>query len=228
VLVVESAPAQAAPAKPAAQQPLVDTTAPKLTLDAASFAPNATIKIKLASRIASSPKHRAWITVSEAGSAPSSYGAWTYLDDGATSATLAAPAKPGSYEVRLHTDYPARSYNVQQRAPFQVAAGDAPGQTPRAQQRFHVGKGALHAGQPVRVAFPAELHAGAGEKFWVTIVEAGAADSSYGAYDYVPDGARAMQLAAPDKPGSYEVRLHANYPTLATNVVHRQAITIEP
>jgi protein kinase-like protein len=236
VVVVESGSAAAAPPQPPAvgaskpaAQPLIDTTAPKVTLDAASFPPSATIHIKLASPIASPPKHRAWITVSEAGSAPSSYGAWSYLDDGATSATLAAPAKTGNYEVRLHTDYPTRSYNVQQRVPFQVTAtGNAAGETPRAQQRFRVAKTTVRAGQQVKIAFPTPLRAAAGERFWVTIIAAGAADTAYDAYEYVPDGARAMQLAGPTKPGSYEVRLHANYPTLATNLVFREAITVEP
>ena len=44
---------------------------------------------------------------------------------------------------------------------------------------------------------------------------------------YVPDAARRAQRVAPVEPGDYEVRLHANYPTKAANVVDRVAVRVE-
>jgi hypothetical protein len=72
------------------------------------------------------------------------------------------------------------------------------------------------------------LRAAPGERFWITVIEASAADSGWGAWQYVPDGARAVSLAAPAREGAYEVRLHANYPKRATNVVYRAALRIAP
>ena len=235
VVVVETRPG--APATPEATHapgaPAVITadarTAPKLALPAATFAPGASIVVKLAAPIAAPTKHRAWMTISEVGSAPSTYGKWTYVDDGATSVTLTAPTAPGSYEVRLHTDYPTRPYNIQQRAPFKVTGSPGTVTTAAAQQTFTLAKSSsLTAGGRVRLVFPAPLHAEPGEKFWVTVVEAGTPDAKWDAYEYVPDGARSVELALPGKAGEFELRLHANYPRLQTNVVHRKAITIAP
>jgi len=43
----------------------------------------------------------------------------------------------------------------------------------------------------------------------------------------VPAGATSVRIAAPAAAGDYEVRLHANYPTRSTNVVHRAGLTVE-
>jgi hypothetical protein len=65
------------------------------------------------------------------------------------------------------------------------------------------------------------------EQFWVTVVERGTADSKWGKYAYVPPNARTMSLEVPSAPGDYEIRLHANYPTKTTNLVHRAALRVE-
>jgi hypothetical protein len=65
------------------------------------------------------------------------------------------------------------------------------------------------------------------ERFWITVVEAGKPDDAYGSYEYVQNDARKVTITAPNAPGDYEVRLHANYPTKSTNLVHRARIRIE-
>jgi hypothetical protein len=82
-------------------------------------------------------------------------------------------------------------------------------------------------GEHVELTFPVALKAADGERFWVTIVTKGSADSAYGAYAYVPDAALSMQFEMPGAPGDYEIRLHANYPRLSTNVVHKAPIRVE-
>lgn len=52
------------------------------------------------------------------------------------------------------------------------------------------------------------------------------ADSTWGAWEWVPEGARNMTLLGPLHPGDYEIRLHANYPRILVNIVHRVAITV--
>jgi len=226
-------PAQIAPrATPApARLPAQEQTiaAPTFRLAASSYAPGAEIRIRFSQAISSTTRSRAWVTVSERGAPSSSYGAWQYVDDHATSAALEAPKKDGAYEVRLHTDYPTKSYNVVHAEPFvvQTDAAAEPGETPLAQQRFSLAKKSVRSGARVDVVFAVPMHAASGEQFWITIVARDTPDTSWGTYEYVPAGARRMKLTAPTALGEYEVRLHANYPKMTTNVVHRVAVHVE-
>ncbi|MBA3821753.1 MAG: hypothetical protein H0X17_22910, partial [Deltaproteobacteria bacterium] len=63
--------------------------------------------------------------------------------------------------------------------------------------------------------------------FWITVVPAGASADTWGSYQYVPDGARAIALDLPTVAGAYELRLHANYPKQTTNVVHQLPIRVD-
>jgi hypothetical protein len=208
---------------------------PTILLAGTSFEPGAPIAIRFTPAIRSTPARRAWVTVAPAGSPQTSYGTWTYVDDGARLARLAAPSKPGAYEVRLHTDYPAKSFNVVRAAAFTVAAPaematDQPAAsdvTPLSGQRFTLGSQSVRAGDKVAVRFPGPLRAAPGEQFWITVIEAGEADTGWGKWEYVPKDARSMSLAVPDKAGTYEVRLHANYPKKSTNVVYRRPLRVE-
>jgi len=207
------------------------TAVPRFQLDAKSYAPGDEIEIRFAHPVSSKPQSRSWITVIEPDKAASAYGAWTYIDDGATVVTLKAPSRPGAYEVRLHTEYPAKSYNVQGVAALTVAVhaemDPASAVTPLSGQRFTLASGAVRPGAKITLAFPQPMRPAPREQFWVTVVEVGTPDSRWGPYEYVPAGARRMQIAAPTKPGEYEVRLHGNYPTKTTNVVHRAPIRID-
>jgi hypothetical protein len=204
--------------------------APQLELDSGVFAPRARIVVELSEPIRARPGHRAWLAVARAGSPPTDYSTWEYLEDGARSATLRAPTAPGDYEVRLHTDYPARLYHVARRVAFTVApvAVAEVDPTPRAEQRFQLRSDRVIAGGMIELGFPAPLRPLSGEQFWVTVVLPQVADARWGAYAYVPPAARRMTIEAPTTPGDYEVRLHGNYPTLTTNVVHRARIRVEP
>jgi hypothetical protein len=205
--------------------------APRFQLDASSYAPGDEIEIRFARPVSSKPQSRSWITVIESNRPASAYGEWAYLEDGATVTLLKAPSRPGAYEVRLHTDYPAKSHNVQGTARLSVAVPaelePESAVTPLSSQRFTLATSAVRGGAKITLAFAAPMRAAPREQFWVTVVEVGTPDSKWGAYEYVTAGARRMQIAAPAKPGEYEVRLHANYPTKTTNVVHRAAIRIE-
>ena len=65
------------------------------------------------------------------------------------------------------------------------------------------------------------------DRYWVTVVQAAAADTVYDTWEYVAPHARRATLKAPATPGRYEVRLHANYPKKATNVVFRAPLTVD-
>ncbi|MEO8701288.1 MAG: serine/threonine-protein kinase [Kofleriaceae bacterium] len=223
--------AGAAPRPPIAPvQQAMQTVAPKLALDAKVYAPGGAITIRFASPISSQGAHRAWVTIAPEGSAPTTYGAWSYVADGATTVTsLEAPARSGGYEVRLHTEYPTKSFNVAQTARFTVGTGQAPALavTMLAAQRFTISNATVKIAEPIAVRFAVPLQALPKEQFWITIVEKGAPDTKWGAYQYVKAGAHGLQLPAPTTPGDYEIRLHANYPTKTTNLVHRVAIRVD-
>jgi hypothetical protein len=169
-------------------------------------------------------KRRTWITIVHQDDAPGSYGAWMYVDDGASSSVLVAPTEPGRYEVRLHSDYPMREYHLRQAEPLDVlpAAVSAP-----AARLFSVTSHDVAAGGKLDVRFPARLHSPSGERYWITVVARGEPDTTWGQWKFVAEGAREETLAAPASAGDYEVRLHANYPRLATNVVERQVIRVK-
>jgi len=216
---------EACVAPPASTQPAVVQQTFKL--DAKSYAPGDPITITFPGPMSSKQDSRAWITVIEQGKSPSSYGTWEYVADGATSAKLAAPKQPGAYEVRLHTDYPKKSFNVVHTVQLTIVdkAQPAPGVTPT-KFKFHVKTKTVPPGEAVELVFAQQMQAAPGEKFWVTVVRPDAAPESYGKYEYVPDGARKMLFEMPKDPGDWEIRLHANYPTKATNVVHRVKIHV--
>ncbi len=193
-----------------------------------TYAPGAPIKIAFQSPMSSKTGHQAWIAVAETGSAPSSYGVWKYIDDRATAVTLEAPKQAGSYEVRLHTDYPAKPYNLRYSVPFEVGAPQqiaAP--TVTADPKFSLRSSSVHGGDKIDIAFASAMVAAQGEQYWITIIDKAQADSAWGSYAYVPAGGHSVQLTAPSKAGDYEIRLHGNYPTKPYNVVFRRPIRVE-
>lgn len=243
VVAQDAKPASTAPSPPphggAPPPPPPDDTkpvkgtveAPTFKLDQKTYAPGQGVSITFASPVASTTNNRAWITIVEASRPNDQYGDWTYVADGATSAKLTAPKDPGAYEVRLHTNYPTKSTNVRQKVATKVVDGAASatpsGVTSKNDQRFMLASKVAKPGDSIEITFPVAMKALDGEKFWITIVAKGAADSAYGAYAYVADGARTMQFEMPSVAGDYEIRLHANYPTKSTNLVHKAPIRVE-
>ncbi|CAN5865881.1 hypothetical protein BH11MYX2_BH11MYX2_36220 [soil metagenome] len=180
-----------------------------------------------------SPKNaRSWIAIAKVGSPDASYETWIYLEDRTQSAQLAAPTQPGDYELRMHDDYPQQTIHVVARLGFKVESGlaedpDPPRAPSTAGEHFTLTAVKYEPGTEVFVTFPAPLVAKRGEKYWITIAHAGDADTSYGAWSYLPADATKTTLQAPSASGSYEVRLHGNYPTKSTNVVSRVAFQVD-
>ncbi len=212
------------PPKPDPDAP--QTPAPTFKLDQKTYAPRDPIVITFASPVSSTTASRAWITIVEASRPPSQYGTWTYIDDGARTAKLTVPDSAGAYEVRLHTDYPTKATNVRHSVPVTVGAPAATAPTTK-NERFMLASKVARAGDEIEITFPGAMKAAAGERYWITIVAKGAGDTAYGAYEYVPDGARTLQFQMPKQAGDYELRLHANYPRLSTNLVHKAPIRVE-
>jgi serine/threonine-protein kinase len=61
-----------------------------------------------------------WAAIVAVGKPDSEWGEWAYVPQSARKMTLKAPADPGEYEVRLHGNYPTRSYNVVHRVRIRV------------------------------------------------------------------------------------------------------------
>ena len=63
---------------------------------------------------------RRWAAIVAVGQPDSEWGVWAYVPDAARRMVLKAPANPGDYEVRLHANYPTKSYNVVHRVRIHV------------------------------------------------------------------------------------------------------------
>jgi hypothetical protein len=63
---------------------------------------------------------RYWAAIVAVGKPDSEWGVWEYVPPHARKLTLKAPSEPGAYEVRLHGNYPTRSYNVVRRVRLTV------------------------------------------------------------------------------------------------------------
>jgi hypothetical protein len=184
--------------------PDVDTTpVPLFAVSAKTYAPGDTVDITFGSPVSSKSGNQAWVTISEKGAPPTSYGPWDYVKDGATEAQLKAPKRAGDYEVRIHTNYPTKTYNVRYAVPIAVRAGAAApaGVTPLAKQTFHLVKKTVKGGADAVLQFPQPMHAVSGEKFWITVIEPGKPPEAYGHYEYVEEDARTAKIAVPTTPG---------------------------
>jgi serine/threonine-protein kinase len=214
--------------KPVAESTAVVDAEPRFVLDKQTYAPGETIRIAFAQPVPSLGTRRAWVTIVEAGRSPESYGGWEFLPDKARAADLTAPMTAGEYEVRIHTDYSMRAFNLRHSVRFTVSTGvgSAPQVTPLAKQRFALARTRFKPRETIAITFPTPMRAVHHERFWITVVAADASDTTYGQYEYVADKATSVSLSAPVKPGDYEVRLHANYPRRTTNVVFRTAVEV--
>jgi hypothetical protein len=61
-----------------------------------------------------------WAAIVAVGKPDSEWGIWEYVPQHARKLSLKAPATPGAYEVRLHGNYPTKSYNVVHRVRITV------------------------------------------------------------------------------------------------------------
>lgn len=163
-----------------------------------------------------------WLTVIPAGSPDSEWGQWQYVNAGTRTLDLNAPDRPGAYEVRLHSRYPDKPYNVVCRRTLTVGGAAAPY---AGALSFTLARTNLAKGERPRAIFSGPVPAEGG-RYWITVVPAGAADSDWGEWRYVETGAREIELVAPANPGAYEVRLHGDYPNRNNNVIQRVPLTV--
>jgi len=137
---------------------------------------------------------RDYITI---GNAESKYLDYKYTGNG-NPAKITAPEKPGEYEVR-----------------YILGQGD----TIIATQKVTVGATSASVTVPAQVASGAKVTIGwqgpGNPRDYLTIVKAGAAEQTWGRYEYVTRG-NPISMIAPDAPGEYEARyLSAQNTTLA-------------
>ena len=145
---------------------------------------------------------RDYITI---GNATQKYLNYKYTSNGSP-LKISAPEKPGEYEVR-----------------YILGQGDAIIAT----QKVTVGAMTASLTAPAQVAAGARLEVkwqGPGNpRDYLTVVKAGAAERTWGRYEYVSKG-NPVPLIAPDAPGEYEVR----YLSAENNTLARATITVGP
>lgn len=181
------------------------------------------------------PGEKFWVTVVPASSDRNAYITYKYLAPDATSIELAAPAVGGDYEVRLHGNYPTKTYNLVDTLRFRATQGDPSKETepenvalPAAQVDKGASSKMMSAPRAIldpkarfTVKFPKVLKPKKNERYWIAIAKPSAADADYESYQYIDAPGPSLELTAPEAPGEYEVRLHGNYPTKKVNVVDR-------
>ena len=143
---------------------------------------------------------RDYITI---GDAATKYMDYKYTSAG-NPAKINAPEKPGEYEVR-----------------YVLGQGD----TVIATQKVTVGAMSASITVPAQIAAGAKLPVGwqgpGNPRDYITIVKVGAAEKTWGNYEYVSRG-NPVSLTSPDAPGEYEAR----YLSAANNTLARAKFTV--
>lgn len=82
----------------------------------------AVVKIKISGVVKNEEKSRYWVNIVRAGSPESEWGSWIWVSDGTTELDIPMPRDvvEGAYEVRLHSDYPVKTFNVIDRKPVTI------------------------------------------------------------------------------------------------------------
>lgn len=82
----------------------------------------AVVKIKIQGVVKNEEKSRYWVNIVKAGSPESEWGSWIWVSDGTTELDIPMPRDvvEGAYEVRLHSDYPVKTFNVIDRKPVTI------------------------------------------------------------------------------------------------------------
>jgi Ca-activated chloride channel family protein len=145
-----------------------------------------------------------YITIVEAGAAEGTYGNYTYTQRGSPLA-VTAPDAPGEYEVRYLTGGSNTTLARQAVTVLEVSATlEAPAE--------------VAAGEALQIAWTGPDNSGD----YITIVEAGAAEGSYGAYEYTNRGSP-LTIQAPETPGEYEIRYIVGQ---SSRTLERRSITV--
>ena len=78
------------------------------------------VTVRFAKPLKTLPGEKYWITIVKAGSDSTAYNSYRYLESGARSIELDAPGSAGEYEIRLHGNYPTKTYNLLMSLPIDV------------------------------------------------------------------------------------------------------------
>ncbi|MCP4130505.1 MAG: hypothetical protein GY754_05940 [bacterium] len=96
---------------------------PKLSLDKDTYSKDdTTVTVKLSKPVKNKKDAKYWVCVAPAKSAPSEWGSWAMVPDNVTSVDIAIkiPFTEGKYEVRLHSDYSKKPFNLVAKLPITV------------------------------------------------------------------------------------------------------------
>lgn len=91
-----------------------------LTLASATIKVGAKPKVSFGTKLLARTGERFWVTVIEVGKKDTEWGKYTYAPIGVSELELVAPTAAGKYEVRLHSQHPTKSSNVEKRLALTV------------------------------------------------------------------------------------------------------------
>lgn len=200
------------------------------------------LRVTFLSPMKAAPGEKFWLTITRPSAGSTDYTTSRYLDPDATSVEIDLPGSAGDFELRLHGNYPTKTYNLIDRLKVRTTTGEPssepdpnfPDVSAAAMGPDKGAKSKMMALANVRinplatftVKFPKALKPKKSEKFWIAICTPGSPETEYLSYQYVEDP-KSIDLPAPDLGGEYELRLHGNYPTKKTNVVDRLKFTVK-
>jgi hypothetical protein len=156
-----------------------------------------------------------WVSIVHAGAADDTYeSTWTYTNGQRAGSYHAGRLAPGDYEARLYLDWPRGGYRVVDRVPFRVEPDASGGLF---ESRYL--EVALGANGDVIVTWQDTPGNGSD---WVSVVHAGAPDTTYESTWAYTDGQRSGSYNAGRlAPGEYEARLYLDWPRGGYQVVDR-------
>ena len=149
---------------------------------------------------------RDFVTVVPKGAREGAYDAYVYVPAAGGDLKLAMPPKPGDYELRLCEA--ASPYKTILAKPITLTGSSATVSAPAT----------VAAGAPFEVKWTGPNN----ERDYIAIGEAAPGGRLYIDYKYSRDGSP-LKLAAPEKPGAYEVRYILG---VGDTVIARQAVTV--
>ncbi len=155
-----------------------------------------------------------WVAVAPANEPDDSRGNYTYLQGARSGAFQPKGLAAGNYEARLYLDWPRGKFNVVDRLRFRVLESTAPIRL----KHLGVSSGILKAGSEAIIAW---FDTPGNQSDWITVVEAGESDQTYGKWTYL-GGKKEGQFSVPElKPGKYEARLYLDWPRGSYKVIER-------
>ena len=195
----------------------------ELHVDKTLFAPEEPIVISYSGVTEWLADHSAWICVAEKGAASNHYKTnYQTPEVGSGTVTITAPFDEGEYELRFFDGYSSTELNLVKRLtiPFTVKHSELTKNV-----SMSIPKKNYAPGEDIVVSYSGVTEWLVDHSAWICVAEEGAASNQYKTNYQSPGvGSGTVTIAAPDKPGTYELRFFDGYSSTELNFAKRLTI----